>query len=373
MDEAARKKYCRLLMFDVPPPSNNTKNSLNTAEMPFMIDCTTSLENSFRTQDNFVFTSFEPMRVKPQSPIKNKKSISYKKTIEKDTIIDESYQQSIKKIPRPPNAFILYRRAKQKLITKERSNAKISQLLAKMWRDETEEEKLRWRKIADRKKVEHMQAHPGYVYRPKRPISNDKRKRSKTTPSKQPISTLENTCVSELETSNVNLSTIESLVVFDNSSSYNHSFPSISPQESKPKEMNFNLEGGFNFLEQPKETNFNPEGGFNFLEQPEEMNFNSEGFNFLDQPEEMNFNSEGFNFLEQPEEMNFNPEGGFFLEQPKEMNFNSEGGFNFLEQYSQYSPYFFIDSLYNAQENISQEQMNEFIPLNRDPLFNIFS
>ncbi|CAB4444355.1 unnamed protein product [Rhizophagus irregularis] len=392
MDEAARKKYCRLLMFDVPPPSNHTKNSLNTAEMPFMIDCTTSLENSFRTQDNFIFTSFEPMRVKPQSPIKNKKSISYKKTIEKDTIIDESYQQSIKKIPRPPNAFILYRRAKQKLITKERSNAKISQLLAKMWRDETEEEKLRWRKIADRKKVEHMQAHPGYVYRPKRPIFNDKRKRSKTTPSKQPISTLENTCVSELETSNVNLSTIESLVVFDNSSSYNHSFPSISPQESKPKEMNFNseggsnffeqpkemnfnLEGGFNFLEQPKETNFNPEGGFNFFEQLEEMNFNPEGgFNFFEQPEEMNFNPEGFNFLEQPEEINFNPEGGFnFLEQSKEMNFNSEGGFNFLEQYPQYSPYFFIDSPYNAQQNISQEQMmisNEF---NRDPLFNIFS
>jgi hypothetical protein len=104
------------------------------------------------------------------------------------------------------------------------------------------------------------------------------------------------------------------------------------------------------------------------------MNFNPEGgFNFLEQPEEMNFNSEGFNFLEQPEEMNFNPEGGFFLEQPKEMNFNSEGGFNFLEQYPQYSPYFFIDSPYDDQQNISQEQMmisNEF---NRDPLFNIFS
>ncbi|CAB4435906.1 unnamed protein product [Rhizophagus irregularis] len=68
MDEAARKKYCRLLMFDVPPPSNHFKGSLNTVEMPLMIDCTTSLENSsIRTQDNFVFTSFiEPMRVKPQ-------------------------------------------------------------------------------------------------------------------------------------------------------------------------------------------------------------------------------------------------------------------------------------------------------------------
>ncbi|RIA98889.1 high mobility group box protein, partial [Glomus cerebriforme] len=74
------------------------------------------------------------------------------------------------KPPRPPNAFILYRRAKQPLITKERGkipNAMISKLLAKMWRNETEEEKLRWRKLADRKKMEHMQANPGYVYRPK--------------------------------------------------------------------------------------------------------------------------------------------------------------------------------------------------------------
>ncbi|PKC72676.1 hypothetical protein RhiirA1_336851, partial [Rhizophagus irregularis] len=43
--------------------------------------------------------------------------------------------------------------------------AKISKLLAKMWRNETEEEKLYWKKIADRKKMEHVQAHPGYVYR----------------------------------------------------------------------------------------------------------------------------------------------------------------------------------------------------------------
>ena len=58
-----------------------------------------------------------------------------------------------------------------------------------MWRDKTEEEKLHWEKIADRKKMEHMQAHPGYVYR---------RKHKKITPSKQPISTLEKTSVSEL-------------------------------------------------------------------------------------------------------------------------------------------------------------------------------
>ncbi|GES78072.1 mating-type HMG-box protein MAT1-2 [Rhizophagus clarus] len=322
-------------MFDVPPPSN--KSSLNTVEMPLMIDSTTSLENSsIRTQDNFVFTSFvEPIRVKPQSSynnqIKNKKSstttstsissnkrfyddftTSYGEIIENNinhVIIDESYhqiQQTIEKTPRPPNAFILYRRAKQPLITKERgniSNAKISKLLAKMWRNESEEEKLHWQKIADRKKMEHMEAHPGYVYRPKKPISNDKRKRRKSSPSKQQISTLENTCVPELVTSNVNSSAIDSvslpLVFYDNSSSYNHSFPYIFPQESMVPY--------------------------------------------------------------------------FFLEQPKEMNFNSDGGFNFFEQSSQYSPYFFIDSPYNTCQDISQEQLmitNGFIPFNCDPMFN---
>src|SRR5205814_267238 len=102
-----------------------------------MIDCTTSLDNNtIRTQDNFVFTSFvEPMRVKPQTKsVKNKKnSVSSNKriyndvimTVENDTnngIIDEKFQQTAEKTPRPPNAFILYRRAKQPLITKERGN-----------------------------------------------------------------------------------------------------------------------------------------------------------------------------------------------------------------------------------------------------------
>ncbi|POG67415.1 hypothetical protein GLOIN_2v1779417 [Rhizophagus irregularis DAOM 181602=DAOM 197198] len=162
MDEAARKKYCRLLMLDVPPPSNHSKEN-----------------SSIRTQDNFVFTSFiEPMRLSSNSTVNREN-------------------------PKTSKCFHFIS-TKQLLITANISNAKISKLLAKMWRNETEEEKLYWKKIADRKKMEHVQAHPGYVYRLKKPG-----KRRKTTPSKQPISTLENTCVPELVTSIVNPSTID--------------------------------------------------------------------------------------------------------------------------------------------------------------------
>src|SRR6266498_3110002 len=203
MDEAAREKHCSILTFDDPPqPYNSNKDISDSYPMPLMIDCTTSLENSsIRDEDNFVFTSFvESIKSNPQSHIKSVKNQKQKpfmstsisneiifnnitvscgevKDHENDKndtshpIIDESSQQKKeKKPPRPPNAFILYRQAKQPIITRERgniSNNDISKLLAELWRNETDEVRLYWRKVADRKKMEHMQLYPGYVFRPR--------------------------------------------------------------------------------------------------------------------------------------------------------------------------------------------------------------
>ncbi|RIB18646.1 high mobility group box domain-containing protein, partial [Gigaspora rosea] len=74
-----------------------------------------------------------------------------------------------KRIPRPPNAFILYRREKQPAIiaaNRHLSNAEVSRRISEMWRSEPEETRREWERYADRKKLEHMQTYPNYVYRP---------------------------------------------------------------------------------------------------------------------------------------------------------------------------------------------------------------
>lgn len=189
MDEAIRQKYCDLLMFDIPlsfPYKSNGKVNSST----LTIDHTTSLENcSIGTQDNFVFTSFsEPIRVKPQNPIKNKQPITYDVLDSDSSLLNNEVEKTLNleqpssedKTPRPPNAFILYRRAKQHEVTREHgniSNTKISKILANLWRNENEDVKHYWQKIADKKKKKHMLAHPGYVYRPKKPGENKKKKK----------------------------------------------------------------------------------------------------------------------------------------------------------------------------------------------------
>ncbi|CAG8536571.1 2193_t:CDS:1 [Acaulospora colombiana] len=182
MNAAARKKHCNLLMFDVPKPSSGAPQNQS-----FMIDYTTSLENStIRAQDNFIFTSFvEPMRVRPQTPTRNAAPESEVLTKEDAGINSTKISNDTsKRTPRPPNAFILYRKAMQSEITAKKgniSNTNISRILSRQWRDEKEEVKLYWRKLADKKKVEHMEAHPGYIYRPKKSGTNSKKRCRKTT------------------------------------------------------------------------------------------------------------------------------------------------------------------------------------------------
>ncbi|PKB99765.1 hypothetical protein RhiirA5_299839, partial [Rhizophagus irregularis] len=94
-----------------------------------------------------------------------------------------SKSQPAKRTPRPPNAFILYRRAKQPgIIASQRNltNAEVSRTISDMWRKEPEEIRLEWERYADRKKLEHMQTYPNYVYRPNKNKSKvDKRRQQR--------------------------------------------------------------------------------------------------------------------------------------------------------------------------------------------------
>jgi predicted Fe-S protein YdhL (DUF1289 family) len=96
-----------------------------------------------------------------------------------------SKMQPEKRPPRPPNAFILYRRAKQPAILaahRNLTNAEISRYISSCWKNETDQERLAWERYADQKKLEHMQAYPNYVYRPnKNKGKNEKRRQARKT------------------------------------------------------------------------------------------------------------------------------------------------------------------------------------------------
>ncbi|KAJ4259639.1 hypothetical protein NW762_007569 [Fusarium torreyae] len=83
------------------------------------------------------------------------------------------------KIPRPPNAYILYRKERHQLVKQNNpgiTNNEISQVLGKCWNMETREVRARYKQKADQLKEEHRQMYPDYQYRPRR--TGEKRRRS---------------------------------------------------------------------------------------------------------------------------------------------------------------------------------------------------
>ncbi|RKL05567.1 hypothetical protein BFJ68_g10666 [Fusarium oxysporum] len=62
------------------------------------------------------------------------------------------------KIPRPPNAYILY-----------------PQVLGRLWNSETREVRALYKQMADQKKAEHRRQYPDYQYRPRRPSERRRR------------------------------------------------------------------------------------------------------------------------------------------------------------------------------------------------------
>ncbi|CAG8472568.1 10403_t:CDS:2 [Scutellospora calospora] len=85
------------------------------------------------------------------------------------------------KVPRPPNAFIIYHRTKSKELAKIKSKARTasderhpSKTVAEMWREESEEVKLQYQREADLALVEHKKKYPYYKYRPKKKDSKNK-------------------------------------------------------------------------------------------------------------------------------------------------------------------------------------------------------
>jgi hypothetical protein len=91
----------------------------------------------------------------------------------------------VKKPPRPPNAFILYRRAKQPTIVAQHqgiTNNEVSKEIGRMWHEEPMEVRLKFQKMAEAAKEEHMKKYPEYRYRPRRPQERKRRAQTRDTP-----------------------------------------------------------------------------------------------------------------------------------------------------------------------------------------------
>ncbi|KAJ4136113.1 slightly ste11-like protein [Fusarium equiseti] len=75
------------------------------------------------------------------------------------------------KIPRPRNAFILYRQHHQAQVVARNpnlSNPDISKIIGEQWQDEPKEVKDNWKSLADEEKQRHQRQYPDYRYQPRR-------------------------------------------------------------------------------------------------------------------------------------------------------------------------------------------------------------
>ncbi|KAH8892050.1 hypothetical protein GQ53DRAFT_806406 [Thozetella sp. PMI_491] len=75
------------------------------------------------------------------------------------------------KVPRPRNAFILYRQHHQGQVAQNNpglANPEISKIIGELWRDEPEERKNTWKRLAEQEKQRHQQQYPDYRYQPRR-------------------------------------------------------------------------------------------------------------------------------------------------------------------------------------------------------------
>ncbi|KAJ2842442.1 slightly ste11-like protein, partial [Coemansia erecta] len=77
-----------------------------------------------------------------------------------------------KRTPRPPNAFILYRKAKQAEVIRDNpgvSNKDVSCIIGQMWKAEDPLIQDKFREQAEMEKKKHKEMHPNYKYQPRKP------------------------------------------------------------------------------------------------------------------------------------------------------------------------------------------------------------
>jgi hypothetical protein len=109
-----------------------------------------------------------------------KTSLTIKELIQKYDTIKKDNDKKRKRIPRPMNSFILYRRDKNtEFINKgiKMDNSELSKTLGKMWREEPEEIREYYQKLSREASKQHKRMYPNYRYKPRK--HREIRRRSK--------------------------------------------------------------------------------------------------------------------------------------------------------------------------------------------------
>ncbi|KAI8380914.1 uncharacterized protein BYT42DRAFT_286012 [Radiomyces spectabilis] len=102
----------------------------------------------------------------------------------KQTLKSSTRSSANEKIPRPMNCFLAYRLEKQSEIVARCPGANhrdISKIIAKWWKETSEEEKAVYREKARLAKLAHNQQYPDYKYKPNKAAGRKTRKYTKRT------------------------------------------------------------------------------------------------------------------------------------------------------------------------------------------------
>ncbi|EEP80269.1 predicted protein [Uncinocarpus reesii 1704] len=97
---------------------------------------------------------------------------SSKSTSSRDSGVQFCLCQPDPKIPRPRNAFILFRQHFQAAVVAQNpglANPDISKIIGKKWKSLSLESQRDWKNLAEEEKARHQQQYPGYRYQPRRP------------------------------------------------------------------------------------------------------------------------------------------------------------------------------------------------------------
>nr|BAC66503.1 MAT1-2-1 [Cordyceps tenuipes] len=99
---------------------------------------------------------------------------------QKATMCQSSLPRKHVKIPRPPNAYILYRRDRHTLVKQSEphlSNNEVSQVLGKAWNAEPPEVRQRYKEMSEKIKKALLERHPQYQYQPRKPSERKRRRK----------------------------------------------------------------------------------------------------------------------------------------------------------------------------------------------------
>ncbi|KAK9469990.1 uncharacterized protein V1510DRAFT_384263 [Dipodascopsis tothii] len=99
------------------------------------------------------------------------------------TQIPQSNDTSVKsktKVPRPRNAFIIYRTLKHNDVVKKGiTNTNASRVIADMWKNEPDSVREHFQRLALEESIQHKLLYPEYRYTPRRPGEKQRRRKRK--------------------------------------------------------------------------------------------------------------------------------------------------------------------------------------------------